>query len=301
MFASLSGRLKAVFCLALLFALLGSLAQAKGLYRLLLPGIKDASKGVPASYHTPILAKHFKRSSFYLRLNDGTRVAVELYLPQLKRPNEKVPTILEQTRYWRLIALKFPLSKIYTKPLSLYRQELISHGYAWVAVDARGAGASFGSRPWEFSPVEIDDSRQILDWITKQPWSNGKVGTIGHSFSGNMAEFTLLNQHPAVKAVAVLSSPFDLYADVLRPGGLSLQPFISEWIDLTEHFDRNEIPKNLGIFKWALKGITPVDEDKQGILLKEAMKERHLNADLNVLDRIVFRDDYIFDGRATSR
>jgi predicted acyl esterase len=260
----------------------------------------DASHGVPSLYRTPVITRHFERTSQYVQMDDGTRLAVEVYLPKLRKHGEKLPTILEQTRYWRLIQIKFPLKLLYPRLLSLYRQEFISHGYAWVAVDSRGAGASFGSRPWEFSPVEIDDSRQIIDWILKQPWSNGSVGTIGHSFSGNMAEFTLLTKHPAVKAAAVLSSPFDLYSDVLRPGGLPLQPFIKNWIGLTEHFDRNEWPANLHILKGILKGITPVEGDKDGVLLGQALKEHRLNADLNILDSIDFRDDFVFDGDGTS-
>jgi predicted acyl esterase len=256
---------------------------------------KDGSRGVPSVYHLPVQTRHFKRTSCYLQLEDGTRLAVEIYLPETKTAGEKFPTILEQTRYWRVLQLKFPFNLLYPRMLSLYRQEFLLHGYAWVAVDSRGAGASFGYRPWEFSPVEIDDSRQILDWITKQAWSDGKVGLIGHSFSGNIAEFTLLTKHPAIKAVAVLSSPYDLYGDVLRPGGMSLQPFISKWVDLTEHFDHNEMPANLKALGIVLKGIRPVQGDEHEVLLKQAMDERRFSADLNTLDKIVFRDDCIFD------
>ena len=300
MLVSVRNWLKAAVSIIVLATLLGPAANANGLYRLFMPKKKDASTGVPSTYRTPVLSKDFERTSQYLRLDDGTKLAVELYLPKHRSLEDKLPTILEQTRYWRIIQPKFPLDKLYSKPLSIYRHEFITHGYAWVAVDSRGAGASFGSRPWEFSPLEVDDSRQIIDWITKQPWSNGQVGTIGHSFSGNMAEFTLLTRHPAVKAAAVLSSPFDLYSDVLRPGGMPLQPFIKQWIDLTERFDRNKFPANLRVFSWAVRGITPVQEDKKEALLKAALKEHQLNADLRTLDKIDFRDDCIFDGAATA-
>jgi putative CocE/NonD family hydrolase len=286
---------KTAITLVLVSLCLAQLAQANGAYRLLMPKKKDASRGTPSLYHLPAEFRHIHHTSCYVKLDDGTKLAVDVYLPDRKSEAEKLPVMLEQTRYWRLISLKFPLSAIYPRQLSLYRQEFVSHGYAWVAVDSRGAGASFGYRPWEFSPVEIDDSRQIIDWIVRQAWCNGKVGTIGHSFSGNVAEFTLLTKHPALKAAAVLSSPFDLYANVLRPGGMSLQPFISEWIDLTAHFDRNQFPANLKAISYVVKGISPVQEDRHQVLLKQAMKEHRFNADLNTLDKIVFRDDYIFN------
>ncbi len=192
----------------------------------------DQSKGIPSIYNPPASSRHFKQFSQYLTMDDGTKIAVEIYLPQPLKSGTRLPTIYEQSRYWRVIKPRYPLNLIYPKPLSLYRSEFLSHGYAWVVSDARGAGASFGDRPWELMPLDVTDSKQIVDWIVKQSWCDGKIGLIGHSYSGNMAEFSLLNKQPMVKAAAVLSSSFDLYADVLRPGGMPLQPFISQWIDL---------------------------------------------------------------------
>ena len=88
--------------------------------------------------------------------------------------------------------------------LGAIKQRFIAQGYAWVDVDTRGSGASFGSRPWDFSPDEIQDGAEVVDWIVAQPWSNGRVGAAGASYSGTAAEFLLVNRHPAVKAVATL-------------------------------------------------------------------------------------------------
>ena len=44
----------------------------------------------------------------------------------------------------------------------------IKNGYAVIIVDVRGTGASFGSRKMEFSPQEVEDGAQILDWIVAQ-------------------------------------------------------------------------------------------------------------------------------------
>ena len=161
-------------------------------------------------------------------------------------------------------------------------------------IDTRGAGASFGSQPWEFSPLNVSDSQEVMDWIVAQPWSNGKIGTIGHSYSGNLAEFALLNKHPAVKAASVLSSSFDLYTDILRPGGIPLQPFIHNWENFTKEFDANIVPRNLGKYKPFMQKIAPVDDDKQKTELKAALEEHKHNSDLDVLDKINFRDDQIF-------
>jgi len=61
---------------------------------------------------------------------------------------------------------------------------LNQQGYAELLVDARGSGASFGSRRIEWSPEEITDYGEIVDWMVEQPWSNGRVGAFGVSYDG---------------------------------------------------------------------------------------------------------------------
>ena len=51
----------------------------------------------------------------------------------------------------------------------------VSHGYAWVEVDVRGSGASFGYRPYPFTSDEIRDGPSIATWrspgILSSPFS----------------------------------------------------------------------------------------------------------------------------------
>jgi len=46
-------------------------------------------------------------------------------------------------------------------------------GIALVLVDARGSGASFGTRTTGLDEREIADYGEVIDWIAAQPWSNG--------------------------------------------------------------------------------------------------------------------------------
>jgi pimeloyl-ACP methyl ester carboxylesterase len=57
------------------------------------------------------------------------------------------------------------------------RSWFLAAGYAVVVVDVRGTGASFGQwrSPWQ--PEERADSREVIDWIVSQPWSNQQVAT----------------------------------------------------------------------------------------------------------------------------
>lgn len=91
---------------------------------------------------------------------------------------------------------------------------LLIISYAWVGMDARGSGASFGNRSTAFSPDEIEDGREILDWVVSQPWSSGFTGTLGVSYDGIAAELLASRRHPSMKLATVFFSPFDLYTDV---------------------------------------------------------------------------------------
>lgn len=88
--------------------------------------------------------------------------------------------------------------------------------YAWVDVDARGSGASFGNRSTAFSPEEIQDGYEILDWLVAQEWSDGRTVSFGVSYDGIAAETLTSLGHPSMKGAAILFSPFDLYTEVRR-------------------------------------------------------------------------------------
>lgn len=52
-----------------------------------------------------------------------------------------------------------------------------SFGYVSLRVDIRGSGNSQGHFDDEYSVQELSDALEILQWIDKQSWSNGKVGS----------------------------------------------------------------------------------------------------------------------------
>ena len=160
-------------------------------------------------------------------MRDGVKIAVDLYLPENFQPGQQIPTILHQTRYWRAIEYRWLISLFKDdRPRGVignYADRFLQQGYAWVDVDVRGSGASFGTRPIAYSPAEIQDGAEIVDWVISQSWSNGHVGAMGISYSGGTAEMLLVNQHSAVKAVAPMFSGFDLYSEIAFPGGIHLR------------------------------------------------------------------------------
>jgi predicted acyl esterase len=81
---------------------------------------------------------------------------------------------------------------------------LNERGYAVVTVDARGTGASFGTINILFGDKEVSDYGAVADWITGQPWSNGKVGAYGFSCRGMTAANIASLPKASIKAVAPL-------------------------------------------------------------------------------------------------
>ena len=118
-------------------------------------------------------------SSVYVGMRDGTRIAVDVYLPKDLPPGERVPAILSQTRYCRSFEYRRPLDLLLGGPRDLpFVERFVRHGYAVVVADARGTGASFGNQSGFWSPDEVRDEAEVVDWMVRQPWSNGRVGAL---------------------------------------------------------------------------------------------------------------------------
>ncbi|MFC1889897.1 CocE/NonD family hydrolase [Thermodesulfobacteriota bacterium] len=239
-------------------------------------------------------------SSQYLTMRDGVRIAVDLYLPKGRDEGEVLPTIFHQTRYFRSMQLRWPF-RWYTggKPLDhtgLYgkrRKYFVTRGYAWIDADVRGSGASEGYRICPWSPDEIRDGAEIVQWVIDRPWSNGKVGAMGISYDGTTAEFLLVNNHPAVAAVAPRFSLYDVYTDMPFPGGIHGVRFSEDWHRMNNALDRNAAHEEAGSWiRLFVTGVTPVDSDRDHSILKSAVAGhgRNYNVHAEAL-QMRFRDD----------
>jgi uncharacterized protein len=234
-----------------------------------------------------------ERTSRYVTLRDGVALAVDVYLPHGLAEGARVPAILIQTRYVRRLEGRAVIGGLLGGRFQDLIRYLVRSGYAWVYVDARGSGASYGSRATPYSPEEVADLSELVDWIVAQPWSDGQVGAWGSSYTGGAALHLLASRHPAVKAVMARFAMFDMYADVLFPGGIRLDWLVDHWSRLGQALDRNKPGDYAGLgAKLVVKGSMPVDDDKDRVRLKEAVTEHAANGDLRrMLEGIEDRDD----------
>ncbi|MEK6322556.1 MAG: CocE/NonD family hydrolase [Acidobacteriota bacterium] len=245
------------------------------------------SDALPDGISTPHY-RGVKRTSRYITLRDGVRLAADIYLPEGLGAGVRLPAILEQTRYGRSFEYQPEVRAVVDRPSSKV-VEFVIRGYAFVIVDVRGSGTSFGRRRGELSPLEARDGRDVVDWIVGQPWSDGKVGATGVSYVGTTAELLLVNRHPAVKAVVPQFSLFDAYPDIAFPGGVKHTWFIKIWSQVIDAMDKNIIPEQQ---RQQIVGVRPVDDNPDRKLLAQAVRDHASNIDVNAqLSAVTFRDD----------
>jgi putative CocE/NonD family hydrolase len=121
-------------------------------------------------------------------MTDGKRMATDVYRP--KDTSKKYPVIFVRTPY------NFNFWDVRLGAPRDLKAELdaVKRGYAFVEMNERGHFFSEGD--YDILGAPLSDGYDALTWISSQPWSNGKVGSIGCS---STAEWQL--------AVAALGHP----------------------------------------------------------------------------------------------
>jgi putative CocE/NonD family hydrolase len=116
---------------------------------------------------------------------------------------------------------------IYNDPGALFREarRAAANDYAGVMGLTRGKGCS----PGEIIPYEHDgaDAAALVDWIAAQPWSDGKVGMYGGSYSG-FTPWATAKQHPKALKSIMVGAPAGPGIDVPSEGNI-VWNFIYPW------------------------------------------------------------------------
>jgi uncharacterized protein len=258
------------------------------------------------------------RTSDFLTLSDGTRLAYDLFLPTKKgAPSDKrLPVLFKYTPYdraWTVIdkdgkvilcdlmptwwcdpALRL---RSFIVPLlqpgsngrikdqldnTPWLADLMKHGYVVVVVDRPGTGASFGRLSLN-GDVVAAEADQILEWIAGQPWCDGNIGMFGNSIQAQ-AQFQAASAgNPHLKAILPATTWIDNYSAVGQPGGIPNLAFGRFYKKANQTFDRMS---------------TPLDQDEDGSLLLQARVERQNTSSLakEVSGATPYRDSKGADG-----
>ena len=241
---------------------------------------------------------------------DSVRLAIDVWLPvERVARGECVGTAFRATRYHRAEQPPGPEPEDDSNHAA---GELWTRaGFALVVADARGTGASFGSRAMELGPREIADYGELIDWVAAQPWSNGRVGIFGSSYDGQAAELVAALGNPHVVAVAALFSPLDPYRELFYPGGCATGGRFARWMWESQVKDGvagavERLSDLIGVPVEELSlpaPVKPVDEPDGTALLEAAIGEHQANVDMHeLLGRAPFSDDDLagLDWQATT-
>src|ERR1051326_7940964 len=129
-----------------------------------------------------------------MAMPDGVRLATDIYRPQ--SASGRVPIFFVRTRYnFTFWDIQNGVPADMTAPLAA-----VKRGYAYVIQNERGHFFSEGN-------YDILGSRQdgynASDWMTKQAWSNGKIGTTGCSSTAEWQMGVAALGHPGYAAMNV--------------------------------------------------------------------------------------------------
>jgi predicted acyl esterase len=141
---------------------------------------------------------------------------------------------------------------------------LLSHGYAVVAADMRGTGASFGSQ-FPFTPVLAEDGKAMVDWIAAQPWSNGRVGMTGQSYLGWVQLMVAARRPKALVCIMPEMIAFEGFTEGVRPGGIDAVAWIERYSRYLQDLNLNRLNAD----GTSMPTTPAVDEDGDGDLADE--------------------------------
>jgi uncharacterized protein len=157
-------------------------------------------------------------------MRDGVNLSALMLFPK-DHPRRNLPTVLFRSPY---LIDPGELTRF-----SVYLRSFIENGYAAVIQNVRGRYFSEGE--YTYLVRSGDDGYDTVDWISKQKWSNGKVGTLGCSSTAEEQHKLNAEHHPALAATVPVGSgagigrvgPYNEMGNFYRGG--SIQNFWFAW------------------------------------------------------------------------
>ena len=154
---------------------------------------QDYSRYSDAAAQTELSRIADVRMAVMVPMRDGVGLATNVYLP--RDAHGPLPTVFWKTPYNELA---------YSPRTTRNALSWVSQGYAFVVQNERGRYFSEGD--YEILGYPQTDGYDALTWIAAQPWSNGKVGTLGCSSSAEWQLALAAQNHPAHAAMVPMAS-----------------------------------------------------------------------------------------------
>jgi uncharacterized protein len=147
-------------------------------------------------------------------MRDGVRLATDVYRPArdgVSAPG-RWPALLGRTSYDK------EADWLWVTPVARY---FVPRGYIVVLQDVRGRHRSEGQGQYAHvvNPNEGCDGYDTIEWIAAQPWSNGRVGTVGVSHGAVVQSALALHRPPHLRAMWLDDGFFNWFTNGARQGG----------------------------------------------------------------------------------
>ena len=150
-----------------------------------------------------------KMSDVTIPASDGVNLVGDVYLPGDGK--QRYPAVVDMEPYGRSSSTDY-----------------VPNGYARVNTDVRGSGKSGGALCL-LCTREQQDVYDVVEWVARQPWSDGHVALYGYSYSAITSLLGAALQPPHLDALVVGHPPTDPYRDVIWHNGLYDQGFVGQW------------------------------------------------------------------------
>lgn len=146
-------------------------------------------------------------------MRDGVGLSCDIWLPNAEGRH---PLVLIRTPYLKS-APPAPNAPVEYFKLARF---FVEKGYAVAVQDVRGRGDSEGEYGYYFQ--EAHDGYDTIEWMAAQPWSTGRVGTMGFSYAGAAQWFAASQAPPHLVCMATAASPGDFLNELPYVGGAFL-------------------------------------------------------------------------------
>ena len=183
-------------------------------------------------------------------MRDGVKLMVDVFRPVDSK--EKIPAVIAWSPYGKTSGSSARYENLFNF-LGLDNKRMsglqkfegpdpdywTAHGYAVVHPDARGVAHSEGDAVL-IGTQEGRDGADLVEWIAKQPWCNGKVALSGTSYLTFSQWFIAAEKPEHLVCIQPTEGLTDGYRDIVTVGGISDYVFANVLSDNHEGFQQRE-------------------------------------------------------------
>lgn len=163
----------------------------------------------------PVKAQVRSEFGVMIPMRDGVRLAADVWLPETPG---RYPVLLARTPYLKT-----------TLGLNEWARYFASRGYVFVVQDVRGRGDSEGK--FEFFFGDGKDGYDTIEWLAKQRWANGRVGTLSLSYLGTVQWLAAREHPPHLVCMAPTAAAGRWFEEIPYLGGAFAMGFALNWIN----------------------------------------------------------------------